>query len=115
MKIINTEKLKVKQIEKNQYLTSITGSRILFTPKVCYKLDNNGKLINIKVYDFIKSIILNLFFFLGIFILFIYINEQSLENLIDFAPLFVGLILFLIVINYIIINSTKREVNKQIE
>ena len=115
MKILNANNLKVKQLGKNKYLTWNDNIYILFVPKIIFELDNKGKIENTKIVNFEKSLILNSLFCFGIFLIFLYIKNLNIEILKDFIPFFIGIFIFLIIINFIIIETTKRIVKKQIE
>jgi hypothetical protein len=115
MKIVNTNSLRVKQLEKNKYLTWNDNIYILFVPKIIFELDNKGKIENTKIVNFEKSLILNSLFCFGIFLIFLYIKNLNISILKDFIPFFIGIFIFLIIINFIIIETTKRIVKKQIE
>ena len=115
MKIVNTNNLRVKQLEKNKYLTWNDNIYILFVPKIIFELDNKGKIENTKIVNFEKSLILNSLFCFGIFLIFLYIKNLNISILKDFIPFFIGIFIFLIIINFIIIETTKRIVKKQIE
>ena len=115
MKIVNTNNLRVKQLEKNKYLTWNDNIYILFVPKIIFELDNKGKIENTKIVNFEKSLVLNSLFCFGIFLIFLYIKNLNISILKDFIPFFIGIFIFLIIINFIIIETTKRIVKKQIE
>ncbi len=115
MKILNANNLRVKQLGKDKYLTWADNIYILFVPKIIFELDNNGKIKNTEIVGFTKSLILNFIFTFGIFLVYLYMKNQNLSLLKEFIPLFIGILIFLILINFIIIGTTKRIVKKQIE
>ena len=115
MKIVNTNNLKVEQLSLNKYLTWTSVMYILFVPKVIFELDDNGKVKNTDVVGFTKSLFLNFAFIFGIFIVYLYIKRLGLSRITDFIPFLIGILVFLILINFIIIGTTKRIVKKQIE
>ena len=115
MKIVNTNNLKVERLGLNKYLTWISVVYILFVPKIIFELDDNGKVKNINVVGFIKSLFLNFTFIFGIFLVYMYFKKIDLSRITDFAPFLIGILVFLILINFIIIGTTKRIVNNQIE
>ena len=86
-----------------------------FVPKVVFNLDNNGKVINTEIVGFIKSIVLNFLSVFGIFLIYLYIENLKFSHIMDFIPLFIGVLILLIVMNFIIIGITKRIVKKQME
>ena len=114
MKLVNTNRLRVQQVGKNEYITWATPSRILFFPKASYKLEDNGEIISCKIINYTKSIILNTLVFVVLCIITLYIKNESFNKLYSFTPLFIGYMPFLVLLNYIIIRATKREVNKQL-
>jgi len=115
MKIVNKNNLKVKQLGLNKYLTWTSVTYFLFVPKVIFKLDDNGKVKNTNVVGFTKSLLLNFLFILGVLLVYLYIENMSLSRISEFIPLLIGILLFLILINFIIIGTTKRIVKKQVE
>ena len=115
MKIVNTNSLKVEQLSLNKYLTWTTGLDILFVPKVIFELDDNGKIKNTDVVGFTKSLLLNFGFTLVIFMVYLYIKKLDFSRILNFIPFLIGIIVFLILINFIIIGTTKRIVKRQIE
>ena len=115
MKILNANNLKVKQLGKNKYLTWTDNIYILFVPKIIFDLDNKGKIENTKIVYFAKSLVLNSLFCFGIFLIYFYSKNLNISILKDFIPFFIGIFVFLILINFIIIETTKRIVKKQIE
>lgn len=114
MKLVNTDRLRVQQLEKNLFLAWVIPSKILFTPKASYKFGENGELISFKVINYTKSIILNSLVFIVICIIVLYTKNESFNKIFSFTPYFIGYIPFLMLVNYIIIKATKREVNKQL-
>ena len=114
MKILNTNKLKVKQLGKNKYLTWTSVMYFSFVPKVIFNLDDNGKVRNTEIVGFVKSLVLNSLFGFGFFLIYLYIKNLNFSHIVDFAPLFIGVLCLLIVMNFIIIGTTKRIVKKQI-
>ena len=115
MKIVNANNLKVKQLGKDKYLTWTSTIYILFVPKVIFELDNNGKVKNTDVVGFAKSILLNFSFIIGILLVYLYIENKNLYQITEFTPLFIGILVVLILNNFILIRATKRIVKKQIE
>jgi len=115
MKIVNANNLKVEQLGKNKYLTWARTIDILFVPKVIFELDDNGKVKNTDVIGFTKSLLLNFVFLISIFLVYLYFKNISISRITDFAPFLFGIFLFLILINFIVIGTTKRIVKKQIK
>ena len=115
MKIVNANNLRVKQLDKNKYLTWTSVIYFSFVPKVIFDLNDNGKVRNTEIVGFLKSLVLNFLFVFGFFLIYFYIENLKFAQIVDFIPLFIGILILLIVINFIIIGTTKRMVNKQIE
>jgi hypothetical protein len=115
MKIVNANNLRVEQLGKNKYLTWTSTIYFSFVPKVIFNLDENGKVRNTEIVGFIKSLVLNFLFVFGFFLIFLYIKNMEFSSIMDFIPLFIGVLILLIVMNFIIIGTTKRIVKKQIE
>lgn len=115
MEIVNTNNLKVKQLGQNKYLTWTFVMYILFVPKVIFELDDNGKVKNTGVVGFAKSLFLNFTFIIGLFIVYLFIKKINLSRITDFIPFLIGILVFLILINFIIIGTTKRIVKTQID
>jgi len=115
MKIVNANNLRVEQLGKNKYLTWTSVIYFSFVPKVVFNLDDNGKLRNTEIVGFVKSLILNFLFVFGIFLIYLYIENLKFSRIVDFIPLFIGVLILLIVMNFIIIGTTKRIVKKQME
>ncbi|MBQ0734190.1 hypothetical protein J9332_07695 [Aquimarina celericrescens] len=107
--------MKVEQLGENKYLTWTSTIYILFVPKVIFELDDNGKVKNTDVIGFARSLLLNYAFIIGIFLIYLYFKNLSLSRITDFAPFLFGILLFLILINFIVIGTTKRIVKKQIK
>ena len=84
-------------------------------PKVVFNLDDNGKVRNTEIVGFVKSIVLNSLLIFGFFLIYLYIKNLNFSLIVDFIPLFIGILILLIVVNFIIIGTTKRIVKKQIE
>ena len=114
MKIVNARNLRVEQLGKNEYLTWISVMYIPFVPKVVFNLDSNGKVKNTEIIGFVKSLGLNFLIFFGFLLIFIYIKNMNISCIVDFIPLFIGILILLIVSNFIIIGTTKRIVKNQI-
>jgi uncharacterized protein with PQ loop repeat len=115
MKIVNTNSLRVKQLEKNKYLTWTPNFHILFVPKIVFELTENGNENRIKIVEFGKSILLNLIFLSGVILLMFYFKEGKNINLDLFVYLLTGIAIFLFIGNFIIIETTKRLVRKQLK
>ena len=115
MKIVNANNLRVKQLEKNKYLTWTSVVYFLFVPKVVFNLGDNGKVRNTEIVGFVKSMVLNFLFVFGIFLIYLYVENLNFSRIVDFIPLFIGVLILLIVMNFIIIGTTKRIVTKQLE
>jgi len=115
MKIVNTNNLRVKQLEKNKYLTWTSVIYFLFVPKVVFNLGDNGKVRNTEIVGFVKSMVLNFLFVFGILLIYLYVENLNFSRIVDFTPLFIGVLILLIVMNFIIIGTTKRIVTKQLE
>jgi hypothetical protein len=115
MKIVNANNLRVKQIGKDKYLTWTFIIYILFVPKIIFELDNNGKILKTEIIDFTKSLILNFLFVFGILLVYLYMENLNFSKITDFLPLFIGIFIFLILVNFIIIKTTKRIVKKQLK
>lgn len=115
MKIINTNSLRVEQLEKNKYLTWTPNFHILFVPKIVFELTENGNENKIKIIEFGKSILLNLIFSTGVILLIFYFKEGKNINLDLLIYLLTGIAIFLLIGNLIIIETTKRLVRKQLK
>lgn len=115
MKIVNANNLRVEQLGKNKYLTWSSAIHILFVPKVIFELDNSGKVKNTNVIGFTKSLLMNFALIFGIFIISLFIRGLDLSRTLDFIPFLIGILFFLFFVNFIIIETTKRIVKKQIE
>jgi len=115
MKIINTNNLRVEQLDKNKYLTWTPFIYFSFVPKVIFNLDDNGKVRNTEIVGFVKSLVLNFILVFGFLLIYLYIKNLNFSLIVDFIPLFIGILILLIVVNFIIIGTTKRIVKKQIE
>ena len=115
MKIVNTNNLRVEQLGKDKYLTWTSVIYILFIPKVIFELDDSGKVKNTNVVGFTKSLFLNFAFIFGIFIVYLIINGLDLSRIMVVLPFLIGILVFLFLVNFIIIGTTKRIVKKQIE
>ena len=115
MKIVNSNNLRVEQLGKNKYLTWTSVMYFSFVPKVIFNLDDNGKVRNTEVVGFVKSLALNFLFVFGVLLVYFYIKDMNFSRIVDFSPLFIGVLILLIVMNFIIIGTTKRIVKKQIE
>lgn len=115
MKIVNANNLRVKQLDKNKYLTWTSIIYFSFVPKVIFDLNDNGKVRNTEIVGFVKSLVLNFLFVFAFFLIYLYIENLKFTQIVDFIPLFIGVLILLIVMNFIIIGTTKRIVNKQIE
>ena len=96
MKIVNTSSLKVKQLEKDKYLTWTPNIYIFFVPKVIFELNENGDEIKVTTVNFLKSVILNLIFSAGVFLIFFYLRENGLIHLNLFVNFLIGVVIFLI-------------------
>ena len=115
MKIVNANNLRVKQLDNNKYLTWTSVIYFSFVPKVIFDLNDNGKVRNTEIVGFLKSLVLNFLFVLGFFLIYFYIENLEFAQIVAFIPLFIVILILLIVMNFIIIGTTKRMVNKQIE
>ena len=115
MKIVNANNLRVKQLGKDKYLTWTFIIYILFVPKIIFELDNKGKILKTEIVDFTKSLVLNFLFVFGILLVYLYMGNMNFSNITDFIPLLIGILIFLIVVNFIIIGTTKRIVKKQLK
>ena len=115
MKIVNANNLRVEQLGKDKYLTWTSIIHFSFVPKVVFNFDDNGKVKNTEIVGFVKSLVLNFLSVFGIFLIYLYIGNLNFSNILDFIPLLIGVLILLIVLNFIIIGTTKRIVKKQIE
>lgn len=114
MRIVSTHTLGVQQLGKNEYLTWVSVWSIPFVPKVIYELDERRNVLKVSVVGFMKALIFNYLLFLIIIIVFFYIRKMTFFEIINFTPFFICVLVFLFVINFVIIDTTKRTVNKQI-
>ncbi len=115
MEILNTNNLRVEQLDKNKYLTWTSVMYFSFVPKVIFELNDDGKVANTKIVGFTKSLMLNLLFVIAVFLIYFFVENMEFSRIMDFIPFFIGIIILLIVINFIIIGTTKRIVKEQIE
>lgn len=115
MEIINRNNLRVEQLGKNKYLTWTSVMYFSSVPKVIFELNDDGKVTNTKIVGFTKSLMLNLLFVVGVFLIYFFVKKIEFSRIMDFIPFFIGIIILLIVMNFIIIGTTKRLVKEQIE
>jgi hypothetical protein len=115
MKIVNASNLRVERLGKYKYLTWTSVIYILFVPKVIFELDDNGKVKSTNVVGFTKSLLLNFAFIFGIFMIYLFMKGLDLSRTMDFIPFLIGILVFLFLVNFIIVGTTKRIVQKQIE
>ena len=57
MKILNTNSLRVKQLEKNKYLTWTPSLYIISVPKVVFELNEKGNEKTITTIEFTKPVV----------------------------------------------------------
>ena len=115
MKILNTNSLRVKQLEKNKYLTWTTSLYIISVPKVIFELNEKGNEKTITTIEFTRSILLNSLFSFGVILLTFYFKEGKFIPIDLLIKLLIGILTFLFLVNFILIETIKRLVRKQLK
>lgn len=107
--------MKVKQFEKNKYLTWTQSLYIISVPKVVFELNENGNENTITTVEFTKSILLNSLFSFGVILLTFYFKEGKFIHIDLLVKLLIGIVTFLFLGNFILIETIKKLVRKQLK
>lgn len=113
--IKSTTSLRVKRPSPNVYLVWIQNYQGLVPPKLQYEVDEDQEIRLTKITGQIKGIAINSFIFGGVVILTILLIENGNFNLKELLPFLLGIIGFMILLNFLVIESTKWKVKKQIK
>jgi hypothetical protein len=113
--IKSTTSLRVDRPNRNIYVVWIQNYLGLVPPKLEYEADDQQGIRFTKVTGQIKGIAINSMIFCGIVLLTSLGIEQGNFEFQNQLPLLLGIIGFMTLMNFLVIESTKWKVNKQIK
>jgi len=116
MKVNNlrsTSYLTIHKLDERSFIAWTPNYLGLFVPKLIYEFDTDGQNLKIRTIGFLKVLFLNWLIYCGMISLVVYFLDNSIEQLISAYPFFLGIFVFLILLNYIVIFSTRWKVEQQ--
>lgn len=116
MKVNNlrsTSYLTIHKLDEQSFIAWTPNYLGLFVPKLIYELHTDGQILKIRIIGFLKVLFLNWLIYCGMISLVVYFLDNSIEQLISAYPFFLGIFVFLILLNYIVIFSTRWKVEQQ--
>jgi len=113
--IKSTSYLKVTNPRKGVYLIWTPNYFGLIPPKLRYELNDRGEIKLINILGQLKAITINSLILCGIVIIVELIISSGQLNLHEIYPFLLGIIGFMVLLNFLIIASTKWKVDKQIK
>ena len=83
-------------------------------PKLILELNDDRKTLNVKTIGFFKGLFLNFLIFFALTSLVLYFPDNDLELVMSSYPLFLGTFVFLTLLNYLVVFSTRWKVEQQL-
>jgi len=110
-KIMSTSSLRVKQLSSDRYLVWTWNVYGLLTPKLMYQVTEDEKVTLKRITGQFKSVTINTIITIGIVSLPNLLFENG--DWIKMMPLYAGIVVFFLIGNFLVIESTKSKVKRQ--
>ena len=108
----STQGLKITDLGNSIYIAWIPNYFGLFPPKLRYKHELNGELEFLKVQGQLKAISLNSSIMCFVLLIVSYLNNGYFD-LKGIYPILLGIVGFMIILNFLLVKMTKWKVGKQ--
>ncbi len=113
--IKSTTSLRVDKPERDRYVVWVQNYMGLVPPKLEYVVDDQQRVRFTRVIGQIKGITINSIIFCGIVLLTSLLTEEGDFEFRQQLPLLLGIVGFMTLLNFLVIESTKWKVDKQIK